>query len=216
MAKILIGALSAWKYEERRRRCLGTWMRDLQPNMMGTVGSVFLMGIPTVPRPQRYGCFLFLPTPDTYPTLPQRTHWFCRWALEQEGWDYLFKCDDDTYVSVPRLRLAADAHCLASHDYVGAEWREGVGYASGGAGYLLSRRAAKIIAERGLLLEGAEDALVGHHLRDAGFPFTIDPRFVPFGNAELRPRKDNDLITLHGVQEDLFLASHRECSVCTG
>ena len=121
-------------------------------------------------------------------------------------WDYLFKCDDDTYVSIPRL-LAYD---LAGRDYVGAEWQLRVGYGSGGAGYFLSRRAAALIAERLTAATGAEDLLVGQILRAAGIPLHIEPRLVPFGSMEHRPRQGNDLITLHGVGADAFLAAHAE------
>ena len=157
--------------------------------------------------------YLALPCPDDYASLPQRTLWFCRWALEEGGrgkgeggWDYLFKCDDDTYVSIPRL-LSYD---LRGRDYVGAEWRPGVGYGSGGAGYFLSRRAAGLVAERLTQATGAEDLLVGQILRAAGIEFSIEPRLVPFGSIEHRPRRENDLITLHGVEADAFLAAHAE------
>ena len=109
------------------------------------------------------------PCPDDYPSLPQRTRWFCRWALAQNDWDYLFKCDDDTYVSITRLSL----YDLAGRDYVGAEWKPGVGYGSGGAGYFLSRKAATAVAERLEQPCGAEDALVGQVLRSAGLALSI-------------------------------------------
>ena len=209
MPRILIGALSAWKYPERRRRCLATWMRDA--DALG-VPSIFLLGCPTIVAPEQIGPHaLVLPCPDDYASLPQRTMWFCRWATQYSvlstQWDYLFKCDDDTYISLPRL-MAFDP---AGRDYIGAEWRPGVGYASGGAGYFLSRKAAAIVAER---LEsyptGAEDLLVGQVLRVAGIELSIDPRFVPFGSSDRRPRADNDLITLHAAPEELILAAHEE------
>lgn len=230
MPRILIGALSAWKYPERRRRCLATWMRDA--DALG-VPSVFLLGCPTAVAPEQIGPHaLVLPCPDDYASLPQRTMWFCRWAVGQRTevrnqrselptsdfrplisdlrplpWDYLFKCDDDTYISMPRL-LAFDP---AGRDYIGAEWRPGVGYGSGGAGYFLSRRAAEIVAERlATHPTGAEDLLVGRVLKETGIELSIDPCFVPFGSAERRPRADNDLITLHAAPEELILASHAE------
>ncbi len=209
MPRILIGALSAWKYHERRRRCLATWMRDA--DALG-VPAVFLLGCPTAVAPEQIGAHaLVLPCPDDYASLPQRTMWFCRWATQVLGtqyqWDYLFKCDDDTYISIPRL-LAFDP---AGRDYIGAEWRPGVGYGSGGAGYSLSRRAAAIVAERlAPHPTGAEDLLVGRVLRAAGIELSIDSRFVPFGSSDRRPRADNDLITLHAAPEELILASHAE------
>ena len=57
------------------------------------------------------------------------------------------------------------------------------------------------------------------YVRDAlasqGIPCTQDQRFVALGNEELRPRADNDLITLHGVPTvpaDLFYKAHQECT----
>jgi hypothetical protein len=233
--RILIGALSAWKYPERRRLCESTWMRDA--DALG-VPSVFLLGCPTATTPEQIGPHaLVLPCPDDYASLPQRTMWFCRAALQEwemgrgcewetskiapsltlpvppsaPPWGYLFKCDDDTYISLPRL-LAIDP---AGRDYIGAEWRPGVGYASGGAGYFLSRRAASIVAER---LEsyptGAEDLLVGRILAAAGIEISIDPRLVPFGSSDRRPRADNDLITAHAMSEELILKSHEETGHC--
>jgi hypothetical protein len=197
MTRILIGALSGWKHHERRGRCLATWMAD--GDAMG-VRSVFLLGCPTAEAAEEIGCHhLVLPCPDDYASLPQRTRLFCQWALSTEysalstHWDYLFKCDDDTYVSIPRL-LAYD---LAGRDYVGAEWRPGAAYGSGGAGYFLSRKAAATVADRLTMPSGAEDLLVGQVLRAAGIPLSIEPRFVPFGSAARRPARSNDLITCH-------------------
>ena len=214
MTRILIGALSGWKYRERRARCLATWMAD--GDSMG-VRSVFLLGCPTEAAAEEIGCHhLALPCPDDYASLPQRTRLFCHWATgagsrEQgaKNWDYLFKCDDDTYVSIPRL-LTYD---LAGRDYVGAEWRPGVAYGSGGAGYFLSRKAAAIVADRLTMPTGAEDLLVGHVLRAAGIPLSIEPRFVPFGSADRRPARTNDLITCHACPAAWQL-SHAEMGLC--
>lgn len=205
MSRIIIGALSGWAYHDRRERCLATWMHDAAEL---EIDALFLLGCPPLKKPERIGLhFLTLPCPDDYPTLPQRTMWFCRWALERDDWDYLFKCDDDTYVSVPRL---ADYN-QAGRDYLGAEHTPAVRYGSGGAGYFLSRKAAAIVAERlANVPTGAEDDEVGKILRNADMPVWVDARFTPWGNAERRPRRDNDIITLHGVNAELFLKSHQE------
>jgi len=52
-------------------------------------------------------------------------------------------------------------------------------------------------------------------LASQGIPFTRDQRFVALGDEELRPRADNDLITLHAVPSvsaDLFYKSYQECT----
>ena len=112
-------------------------------------------------------------------------------------------------MSIPRLLDFCDKE-LEGRDYVGAEWRQGVGYGSGGAGYLLSRKAAELVALRLDQAAGAEDLLVGGILRAAGVELTIEPRLVPFGSMERRPRRGNDLITLHGAAAEAFLAAHAE------
>jgi hypothetical protein len=203
MNRILIGALSGWKYPDRRQRCATTWFP--RAHKFGC-DAVFLVGIPGIPAPERDCNFLLLPCPDAYDNLPQRTLWFCRWALMQQDWDYLFKCDDDTYVCAERLA----SYDTQGRAYIGAEWEPGVGYGSGGAGYFMSRQAAAIVAERLTMLTGSEDLLVGQVLREAGVPFSIEPRLVPYGSDAKRPKADNDLLTLHGVGADLFLASHSE------
>lgn len=188
--RYLIGALSGWAYADRRQLCLETWFPDAEACGMD---AVFLMGEPAVKRPERQGAMLFLPCPDAYRTLPQRTWWFVRWALERDDWDYLVKCDDDTYVAASRL----ETYDPQGRDYIGAEWKSGVGYGSGGAGYLLSRRAVEIVAAKSLAPLGAEDQLVGLRMREHGISLAIDPRFVPWGSGERRPQAGNDLITAH-------------------
>jgi hypothetical protein len=223
--RIMIGALSCWKYKERRDRCEQTWMREGDtlngtspgepPQYLHTIEhtitrSVFLIGSPGLEEPALTGRYLLLPGPSDYRSLPQRTRAFCQWAIAHDDWDYLFKCDDDTYVAMSRLlRYPLTA------DYIGAEWTPGVGYASGGAGYFLSRKAVEVVAEHLTRKEGPEDVYVRDALASQGIPFTQDQRFVALGNEELRPRADNDLITLHcvpSVPADLFYKSHQECT----
>jgi hypothetical protein len=208
MAKYLIGLLSAWKYADRRALCRATWVPRLR-----ALGHdvVFLLGQPDIPAPERHGDLLILPCPGDYPTLPQRTRWFCRWALAalQRGddWTHLAKADDDTCVCAERLSAYEPIG-----PYVGNEWKPGVGYGSGGGMYLLDRPAAAIAAEKLTQPTGAEDLLVGQVLRQNGIRLEIDQRFVPFGNSERRPKPTNDLITCHKVGPDVFHACQKECS----
>jgi hypothetical protein len=59
------------------------------------------------------------------------------------------------------------------------------------------------VAGKTLAPLGAEDQLVGMRMRENGIPLTIDPRFVPWGSEERRPRADNDLITAHKFGDSL-------------
>lgn len=190
MPNYLIGLLSAADYEHRRAVCRETWVRS-RPG----IDIVFLVGDPSRSAPERNDDLLWLPCPDDYPSLPQKTRAFCRWACDQYGWDWLLKADDDTWIALDRL---ASYH--PPGEYTGAEWRSGVGYGSGGAGYLLSRRAAQIVAQTLDCPRGAEDRLVADCLRQARprIPFSKDDRFCPWSTPDgRRPRLDNDLITAH-------------------
>ncbi len=212
MNRILIGALSAQGYADRRANCLDTWMqfaRSPGRSHLRGINGVFLVGEPGRILAAREDRILYLPVPDDYPHLPMKTRAFCQWALTQPDWDYLFKCDDDTAIAITRLAT----YDTDGRDYIGAEWQPGVDYGSGGAGYLLSRRAAEIVAERMTLQMGNEDQEAGNVLRRAGIRLSIEPRFIPWGNMEKRPRPDNDLITAHAVGREVFEAVHREVDV---
>lgn len=190
MNKLLIGVLSCQAYQERRERCLDTWIPE---GLDQGVDVVFLIGGGEGPA-RREGRNLFLPCPDDYRSLPQKVRGFLRWALDCCEFDYVFKCDDDTYIRPDRL-LGLET---GGREYIGAEWSPGVNYGSGGGGYLLSRRAAGIVADAlPAHPTGAEDLLVGRCLREAGIPFHADGRFIPFGNEQRRPRRDNDVISTH-------------------
>ena len=101
-------------------------------------------------------------------------------------------------------------------EYTGAKPLPGskphpTGYASGGAGYYLSRRAATVVTEKlGIWKKGYEDAIVGTLMRDARIQFRQDPRFVPFGNDIRRPLPGNDFITSHKIPDDLWLDSWKK------
>jgi hypothetical protein len=193
--KFVIGALSAQTYEQRRQACLATWAKQ---NGRDDVEIVFLVGNGPSSLPAREGHLLRCPCPDDYQSLPQKTRWFCLWALLNYDFEYLFKCDDDTYVDIDRL-LA----CGASADYVGHDI---AGFASGGAGYLLSRRAATAVVAQMLERTGPEDVLVQKALAQAGIGFTPDPRFYPWNDRA--PAGDNDLVTSHYCGPDLMPIVH--------
>lgn len=192
--KIIIGALSCKQYPERQNRCRHSWMADARRK---GIDCVFLIGDPSVKEPTRDGDMLLLPCPSDYPSLPQRTRWFCKWLLTQD-FQYALKLDDDTLVCIDRLAK----YDFAGRDYIGAEWNPGVGYGSGGAGYFMSRKAVEIIANHMTHSTGSEDLLVGATLRSHGIPFSLEPRLVPYGNGmggRRWPLQGNDFITSHAV-----------------
>lgn len=201
--EVLILATSGKDYAARRQGCQDSWLKDLP--------SSDIQPLKDLPRAQFFfvlggnhgitdilGNCLRLPVDERYNYLPARTQAMCMWALGWEGWDYIFKCDDDTYVCLPRLLEFASN--LQGEHYIGNEcWVPPKGYASGGAGYFLSRYAAEIIARDMRIPCGAEDLMVGHYLREKGVPLTLCTSFIPFGKDGPWPAPDNNLITSHYI-----------------
>lgn len=95
-------------------------------------------GFPRQPLPDE----VFLDVPDGYGSLPQKTVAVCRWAIEH-GYSFIFKCDDDTYVFPDRLLVELMENPI---EYAGFRHAN---VCSGGPGYWLSERAARIVAEQG-------------------------------------------------------------------
>ena len=203
MVRYLIGALSGQKMVGRRANCLRTWMFDCE---LLNIPAVFLVGIENLAAPDFRGHTLLLPCPDAYYTLPQRTRWFCKWALERDNWDYLLKCDDDTYVSAVRLSSYQPAG-----EFVGYMMDYCPHPCHGGAGYLLSRRCAKIIAEQMIEIDGLEDHIVSRLLLRNGISATHEPRFSH--DHEMCPNRRNNQITSHHLSGDLFDQIHSEVGV---
>lgn len=117
-----------------------------------------------------------------------------QWAISQR-YDYLFKCDVDTYVCVLRLLRSG----FEQHDYVGPY---------GGAGYWLSRRAMDILSKSEYIAGLGEDGWVEASLSAAGIQPFRDARYGggPVtgggfwgngGSGIVGPTLQNDVITVH-------------------
>jgi hypothetical protein len=78
---------------------------------------------------------VILPVRDDYVALPAKVRAAMQWALDHD-YDYVFKCDRDTFIHGDRLAKAVPI----GEDYVGLVGNEG-DCAGGGAGYWVSRLA---------------------------------------------------------------------------
>lgn len=85
-----------------------------------------------------------LDVPDDYPNLALKVRGISEWAVKHD-YDFVFKCDDDTFVNPVRLLNSG----FEKHDYVGeARVLDGLGkFICSGGGYWLSRKALQALAE---------------------------------------------------------------------
>ncbi|MBN8458150.1 MAG: hypothetical protein J0M04_09940 [Verrucomicrobia bacterium] len=194
---MLVAACSCRKYPDRRQACRETWasVADANTTVRFFVGGGgVLEGEPDT---------VVLDADDTYETLPGKVMAFFRHALKHEEFDWLFKCDDDTYVDISRLwQLAEDGVDMAGSAYLMER-----GAPTGGAGYLLSRRMVEKLVAEGLVPgNGDEDVLIGREAFRLGARVVASGRLLP--NAALYPRLDNDLITAHYCGPERMRAVH--------
>lgn len=182
---ILVGICSALGYEERRKAQRETWLQYPQEG----VECLFFVGggIPV----GEDDC-IALDAPDTYHELPQKILAFFQYALKHYDFDWLFKCDDDTYVALDRLKKLPDGRFSLIGD-ISLEKRQAP---SGGAGYMLSRALVeKIVATPDIPEYGAEDLIYGKVALDLGVPFCATDKLCM--HNRLFPTPDNEMITSH-------------------
>ena len=135
----LIGIVSCHKHREFEDACRHTWIHDIP----ATVDYRFFLGNP---RPTDVNHDeVFLDVDDGYHSLHFKTRAIIRWALEH-GYEYFYKTDIDTLVHPVNLLNSG----FEQHDYAGG-LNDLCGpnvpsFASGGAGYWLSKRAMELVA----------------------------------------------------------------------
>lgn len=192
--RILIAICSCHRHEERREACRATWLTRLPPH----VAAFFFIGTGGNAPPAANT--LYLDVADDYAALTKKTASMLRGAVQRWPFDYLFKCDDDTFVAAPRL------HELCGHEMCAFLWSNPQKSASGGAGYLLSRAlAARLpdeINESGYY-EDVEVTLAARRLHAGIVP---TPRLRP--GHEQYPRPENDLISAHWCAPETLQRIH--------
>lgn len=190
--RALIGILSCHRDNEQDAICQQTWLNQRLP----AADYRFFRGVPIgLPLPDSH---VTLNVGDDYNSLPFKTQAMCRWAL-LKGYDYLFKCDNDTYVHIPRLMASG----FERHAYSGWNWGGTGGYCSGGAGYWLDRKCMGIIGDAEITADwrhpehggsmNGEDLQVGAILHRHGIDPFDDPRY------RIRAPWNPDTISLHDV-----------------
>lgn len=135
---------------------------------------------------------------DGYWDLPQKSLHMFNYVAGMD-FDYVFKCDDDTYVRMDRLPEV----CWG--DFVGDESlnNEHNPYASGGAGYMLSKKIISKIIVEDIPLKGLEDVIFSSlALKNTGL-WRVDARLY-YG------QKLNDNITCHWLSPQKMMVTHIE------
>lgn len=192
---LLVGICSAQGYENRRNTLRDTWLKRPQEG----VECFFFLGGP-VPEEEKEDC-ISLPAPDSYEELPLKILEFFKYALEHYDFDWLFKCDDDTYVALDRLRDLPDNR----YSIIGDISLKNRLAPSGGAGYLLSRSLVEqIVAVPDIPTTGAEDLIYGKIALDLGaIPWATERLCMHSG---IYPTPENDVITSHWCRPEQITA----------
>lgn len=180
--KIVLGIMSCLRDRSSQQIDRETWLQNCPVDYKFFLGSPEFNFITTPdrissPAPDE----LIFPTPDDMRGGWLKVQAFIQWAISQD-YDYLFKCDVDTYVSIPRLLRSG----FEQHDYVGPY---------GGTGYWLSRRAMGILSRAEYIEGRGEDGWVETSLNRADIQPFRDARYGGLG--EQGPRPDNNIIAVH-------------------
>lgn len=189
---ILVGICSCTSAAQRRKACRETWMSHPQEG----IECRFFLGrrepLPNEPD------VVNLWVDDGYSHLPAKGLAFYKWALENYDFDWLFKCDDDTYLALDRLASLCDSR----YDLIGDPGVDSRKAPSGGAGYFMSRRLVELFVQNAdkISATGAEDLIFGEFAVRLGVPMLATPRLVMCNSPA--PSKENDLVSCHWCNPD--------------
>jgi hypothetical protein len=198
---ILVAIKSCHKYVDRRKAQAETWLPHLATDYF------FILGKPRLVDADSLSCNVS----DAFADIAPKIKYACLYALDNKV-DFMFVCDDDTYVRPERLLSSG----FEKHDYVGhmrtdgLDYNKGIPYAQGSA-YWLSARAMEIVAQSPIMGPGIiDDGAVGQALIDK-VPFTHDWRYKPgpYPTIEELPHPENNVISCHKCLPDLMRTAHK-------
>jgi len=154
--------MACWHRENYADAQRETWIRDIPAG----VDYRFFFG----PNDKRLpkADEVFVTCKDDYRSLPLKVKEAMQWAYEQ-GYDYVFKTDDDVYVRPDRLMLSG----FEKYPYSGFSFQE---YGAVGLAYWLDRDCVKLASDSDPWLD-AEDSWISQLMKRNGVPFRHDPRY---------------------------------------
>ena len=203
--KILTAILTCTSTQARADACLATWIRDIKsPHDYVFYGDK----AQSQAMDKTWNC-----SPDSGEhrrKLPQKTFKMLVESLNHD-WDFLFKCDDDTYACFDRLIEFLKTYDPSKDLYIGKQLGN-KGYAQGGAGYILSRSAVqKCVNASEVFLTSpiSEDRTLGRALKSQDVNLTPT---LSLSTPSPKARKDqspclnaifkDEKITTHYVQPE--------------
>jgi len=203
--KTLIGITTCHPYRERADSIRNTWAAEVE----GADVRFFLGD-----GPKRHDDEVILDCPDGYHYLSQKTQLIRRWALNQ-GYDYLWKIDDDCYLRPERLLG------LPPYDYIGRLRGPSGNYLApycSGFCYGMSRKAMELIARNDWAANDdfSEDRWTGNQLLKVGVtPFNETRFIVEYSkNSAISgrepPLKGNPIIASCEYRADLMHKVHEQ------
>lgn len=185
-------------YTNRREAQQNTWLRSVSAD--NSLYRYILSSANFIGQDSRIWNLSQYGIDDGYNTLPKKVLYGMRKALDY-SWDWLYKCDDDTYV-VPNRLLQATSSTQAAFGHMLVHPTEHKKWLSGGSGYVLPRSYVKYLVEhmQELPHTGPEDWHITGHLIENGFDVVHDDRFFPYNTAT--PDKINQIIATHYVKPE--------------
>lgn len=199
----------------KRTGIANTWFKTVPNN----IRKYFVIGVP--------GTQLYLKNEEIRVDADDSYLWVTRKliktleVLSTQDFERAFICDDDTYAHPQRLIEIDQEHQKLGNQYVGQEIRGANSqfepYASGGAGYLITKTAIeKALHDRWFwhvsercdqfdVDQRAGDQLLGNALRKSGIKVTHDHRFQ--SQPQLQPMPDNNIATCHYMSPEMMLGN---------
>ena len=126
---------------------------------------------------------IILPVPDDYTHVVVKVQGIFRWAYAQ-GYDFVFKCETDTYVNIERLMASG----FENHDFIGGPNGKNV---AGGSGWWVSRRAMSLITDT-RITEVGDDSWFPTIARSKALEVFHDVRY-----RDESVTSNNNIITTH-------------------
>lgn len=160
--KVLIAILSCHALRDCEQSLRDTWVKEIPEG----VDYRFFLGSPQViTAPDE----VVLTVGDSFQDITHKAVALYTWALEHD-YEYVFKADLDTLIR-PVLLLQCG---FEQWDYMGGKNHY---FASGGAGYWVSKKAMQHIVSRPITTGPEEDLHTAHALLENGIELHADDRF---------------------------------------